>query len=164
MIQILFSADRNFLGEVLTARGAMERLTLSQEGEERIGADCQRWLLRGVPIGDPVAYVQLRQPVFCDAVEQWSRENNCACIRLDPAHLACWELLAKLPLQPSERFAFLFALSRTAEALLPLWRHTLKEADVLVQHTRRENEQTISHLQKRLANQLSRSFVPPIKL
>jgi len=176
MIHLLFSADRRFLGEVTTTNGAMDRLTLSQDGALEIGALCDGWVVRGIPVqqmmtvkqadGSPEAVtylerVQTRSPEFVEALEQWAHENHLAALSLSDSHLACWEMLLLIPLEPSERFAFLLALRLTPNTLLSEWNTCLDEAQLLVRHAQAQTQHAIHLLQKRLAHHLAHVFVAP---
>jgi hypothetical protein len=144
MMHLLFDRARTFLGEVSTQGGALERVTLTPDGEREIGALVKLWQTRGVPIRKEIAskdaegkqrqlvfykeYVPPRTKDFAAALGMWSADYALVLLDLDDKYVAYWQLLAKVPLMPEERFAYLVVIRQTPDALLPEWKRGLEEA------------------------------------
>jgi hypothetical protein len=171
MLHLVFSPERKFLGEVTTERGALERLSLNQEGEIEIGAQCQAWQTRGLvvrremfgtkPDGTREIFlyfdrVQPREAGFANALGAWAEEHQYFLVELEASRVGHWEVLLGLPFEAAERFALLFALKHTPEELLGEWQRCLKEARLLVEH---EAAATASNvLRRKITPHLQRVF------
>jgi len=171
MLHLIFSADRRFLGEILTERGALERLSLNQAGESEIGTQCQAWQTRGLvvrremfgtkPDGSREIFlyfdrVQPRDATFSHALGAWAEEHQYFLIELDRPRVVHWEVMLGLPFEPAERFALLFALKHTPNEMLNEWQRGLSEARLLAEHEAGAAASTV--LRKKVTPHLQRVF------
>lgn len=172
MLALLFNEARDLLGEVMLARGAFAHVRLTPQGDREIGATCESWQTLGIPTRreimrtkadgtrDIVLYyerVQPRAAAFQDALASWGEEHRVMVIALPDACLEVWQALARLPLEPQERFAFLLALRRAPASLLGEWKNAVADAE---QRLKQENgtRPQMADLKKRMSGHLARPF------
>ncbi len=173
MLSLLFSATRELLGEVHIQQGALSRVTLTERGESFIGPQVLLWQTRGVPMRKEMDrvledgsserivftdYIHTNDARFSAALERWCHQYQMAVLTLSNEMIPCWEMLAQLPFEQEERFAFLIAIQHTPTAHLDEWRHSLQEAQVLISHHRDETRRAIDHVKARMSRSLLHPF------
>ena len=173
MLVLLFNRDRNFLGEVFTAEGALRRLVLNDRGEQELGPSVKVWQTRGVPVRREIAshdpdgtrhlvfymeYIAMRLPKFREALGMWATDHAVTSIDLPDDHVSYWETLLRLPLEPAEQFAFLLALRQTPTDLLFEWKTPLEEAALQVQQELEHTDKAVGVLKRRLEQRMLDPF------
>lgn len=173
MLSLLFNQTHQLLGEVITEQGALRQFVLNQQGETVLGTICEMWQTRGVPVRKELTVdkadgsreitfylerVQARTPDFFAALSEWGEEHSIVVLSIQEKTIGLWEMLVQLPLDPSERFAFLIALKHTPPDLLGEWRKALEEAKTSVMKEQEKTNAAVEALQKQMAHHLNRPF------
>lgn len=169
----LFTHASDFLGEVRLQAGALAHVTLTHRGEDLLGPGMKDWQTRGVPVRremfgtkdrphDIVFYqerVQPRDPKFGEALRQWCSERHVAVLAVpNHVHEDCWNLLLRLPLEPSERFMLLSTLVQASADELVSWRTFLQNATRIVTEEEGGADAAIADLQQKAAEGLVKRF------
>lgn len=156
-VSLLFDTDSRVLGEFFTQGGAFARILLTEEGERIIGDAVASWQTQGVPFRrehTDVVYqenVSVRDSAFLDAVRQWSSATRFQLMTLPPMILECWELMARLPLEPVQRYSMLLAMrSLSAEERLS-WKQALTEAAAATSAEQEKTQKNIRDMWARFA-------------
>lgn len=175
---LLFDQSSHFLGELATQNGAGTRLTLTADGERAIGAYIKDWQTRGIPVSHQVTggtgdvqarssadagayYVQrvlMRDRGFLDAAQNWFAHRGMAVVPLSYPCVECWEMLVRLPLEPSERFAMVLALKDANPDALADWRKTLTNALRVATDEQQKLTTAVNDLWKNAVASLSATF------
>lgn len=153
-MMFLFDDHRALLAEINLERGAMRHIVLTSTGERALGPFVTLWQTRGLPnpqsIGDATyrEYVQPREPRFRDALVSWTGTHHICAIEVPDKAVHLWESLARLPLDPSERFAFLLAIRLTPAEALGEWKSTLDEAEHAWSREEQKTRQTVQGIKQ----------------
>jgi len=166
-ISLLFDRAHSFLGEVATSSGAMRRIVLTADGEHLLEAHLKDWQSRGVPVLREVTghaevffqeRIQVRQPEFLDAVQQWIENHGMALISVRPEVFGCWDLIVRLPIEPRERFLLLVSLRGSTPTDLKDCNAALIEAIGAADTERGNAEKAVAKLWNSAAKQLVAQF------
>ncbi|MBU1348446.1 hypothetical protein KJ781_00040 [Patescibacteria group bacterium] len=169
---LLFDHDHAFFGEIETHGGTFRHAMLSEAGERRLESHLREWQVRGVPVlrevvrsnvsGHPVVFfqerVQVRTQGFLQAARQWFESHGIAAITVDRDVLRCWSHIARLPLDPRERFLLLISLRGSRRADLLACEKTLLEAVEAADVGREKMTKAIGKLWDRAAKELVAKF------
>ncbi|HVM90886.1 MAG TPA: hypothetical protein VMU11_03250 [Verrucomicrobiae bacterium] len=163
-MMFLFDAERNLLAEISLDGGRLRHLVLTGAGERLLEPFIGLWQTRGVPlpktIGDATYYehVLTRDPGFAAALTSWANMKGFCSIEVPDNVIPLWEMLARLPLEASERFAFLLAIRLTPPGQLAEWKSCLDEAELAWSRERRHARQTVQSIKNKMSAHLARPF------
>jgi hypothetical protein len=166
-MMFLFDGQRALLAEISLDRGRLRHLVLTGAGERLLGPFIGLWQTRGIPlpktIGEITYYehVLTRDDGFSEALTSWANMKGYCTVEIDDMALPLWEMLVRLPLEPSERFAFLLAIRLTPASSLAEWKSCLDEAELAWSRERRHAKQTIELIKNKMGAHLARPFVKP---
>src|SRR5512147_689974 len=135
-MMFLFDADRTLLAEISLEEGSLRHLVLTGAGERLLEPFVGLWQTRGIPLakmmGDVTYYEHVlpRDAGFAEALTAWANIKGYCTLDVPNNVIPLWEMLARLPLEPSERFAFLLAIRLTPPTQLAEWKACLDEAEL----------------------------------
>lgn len=170
---LLFANMSDFFGEVRLRDGALDHVMLTGLGEEHIGASVKDWQTRGVPVrreifgtkdrpSDIVFFqerVQPREKTFSDALRLWCEDHQITVVSVPShAHADCWNMMLRLPLESTERFAMLSVIAQAHADELIAWRQFLNEAVQAVASEEQKAHASIAKLQQKAAQGLAKRF------
>ena len=161
----LFDAERKLLAEISLDHGRLRHLVLTGAGERLLEPFISLWQTRGIPlpktIGDVTYYEHVlpRDSGFGDALTSWANVKGFCTLEVADNVLPLWEMLARLPLEPSERFAFLLAIRLTPPSQLAEWKSCLDEAELAWSRERRQSRQAVESIKNKMSAHLTRPFV-----
>ncbi len=170
----VFDAERTLLAEADVPDGALRQIVLTAAGESALGAHVAHWQTRGIPVAHSIEttssegaqdiatyfqYVQPRDRAFRAAFETWVMERGYCPMDVPDRLLSLWEVLARIPLSPSERFAILLAIRLSAPETLAEWKSCLDEAEHAWHRQREKSRVAIDRIKKGMGKQLAKPFV-----
>jgi hypothetical protein len=164
-MMFLFDQARNLLAEISLERGAMRHLVLTGAGERLLEPFVSLWQTRGIPIpktiGDATYYEHVlpRDPGFAEALTTWANRKGFCTLEVSDMVIPLWEMLARLPLEPTERFSFLLAIRLTPLSQLAEWKSCLDEAELAWSKERRHARQAVDTMKNKMSAHLARPFV-----
>jgi len=157
---LLFDAECHVLGELYTAEGLLARAVLTDDGERIIGSSLSQWQTEGVPFFRRMDGVQVqerisvREKLFLEAVRQWAAVMHLQLISVSSEVLGCWQMIARLPLEPLQRYSMLLALRSLDSTELSLWHDSLAAASEAVMREREKAAGDIRAMWMKIAKQL----------
>jgi hypothetical protein len=160
----LFDANRNLLAEISLEQGALRHLVLTGAGERLLEPFVGLWQTRGIPVAQTMGeatyyeHVLPRDPGFADALTSWANIKGFCVLDVPNNVIPLWEMLARLPLEPSERFAFLLAIRLTPPSQLAEWKACLDEAELAWSRETRHARQSVDRMKQKMEAHLTRPF------
>ncbi len=157
---LLFDAECRVLGELCTTGGSLVRAVLTDDGEEKIGSALHLWQTEGVPFLRKMEDVQVQEHIsvrdgrFLESVRQWASVMHLQFVSVTSDVLACWQQIARLPLEPLQRYSMLLALRSLDVQELSVWRESLHEATDAVTHEREKAAKEIQTMWTNVAKSL----------
>ncbi len=163
-MMFIFDAERNLLAEVSLAGGALKQIVLSGAGERVLGAFVSLWQTRGIPVAQSIGdatyqeHVQPRSHEFGEALVSWANQKGYCCVETPDRAVHLWEGLARLPLEPAERFAFLLAIKLTPPEALAEWKSCLDEAELAWSKERDKTKSMVERIKQKMEPRLKNTF------
>lgn len=168
----LFDPGRNLLAEISLDRGCLRHLVLTAAGEREIGSFVAQWQTRGLAVPRTInldgpeerssatyyEYVQPRDGKFEAELNDWANRHGLCAISVEDRVIPLWEMLARLPLEASERFAFLLAIRLTPPERLVEWKSCLDEAELAWSKERQQAKKTVQQIKSKMESHLTRPF------
>ena len=142
----LFDSQRALLAEISLEQGSLRHLVLTGAGERLLEPFVGLWQTRGIPVAKTMGevtyyeHVLPRDPGFAEALGSWANVKGFCLLDVPNAVMPLWEMLARLPLEASERFAFLLAIRLTPPSHLAEWKACLDEAELSVEKLKKKME------------------------
>lgn len=141
MLTLLFSWDFQLLGEFAFEEGRFQHVSLSSEGQRRLGDLISEWHTKGIELKERLSqttdgetrhvmarrYIRLSAPEACAAFTCWAADEGNIALELPARLLEHWQKLCSLELEPEERFASLQALRHAPHRLVEAWEKGLDE-------------------------------------
>lgn len=100
----------------------------------------------------------MRSQEFLQASRQWFEGHGIAALTVAKDVLRCWELIARLPLVPRERFLLLVSLRGSRRADLVACEKVLAEAAKAVTTEQEKTAKAVTKLWDRAAKELAAQF------
>ncbi len=166
----LFDAERQLLAEIDLREGALRQIVLTGAGEREVGPFVSLWQTRGIPVSRTVGtadyqeHVQPRDAGFAAALESWANLRGYCVIETPDQVMHLWEGLARLPLEPSERFAFLLAIRLTPQEFLAEWKACLDAAELALSKEREKTRKSIEQIKQQIKQKMEKHIVRPFKV
>jgi hypothetical protein len=164
-MMFLFDSGRNLLAEISLERGALRHLVLTGAGERLLEPFVVLWQTRGIPVAKTLGnatyyeHVLPRDSGFAEALTAWANIKGFCTLDVSDNVIPLWEMLARLPLDPSERFSFLLAIRLTPPSQLAEWKSCLDEAELAWSKERQHAQQAVQQMKNKMGAHLARPFV-----
>lgn len=163
-MMFMFDISRALLAEIGLERGALRQLVLTNIGERVLEPSITLWQTRGIPVpkemGDATYYEHVlpRDTGFAQALTSWANMNGYCVIDTPDNVIMLWEMLARLPLEPSERFSFLLAIRLTPPSQYVEWKACLDEAELACSRDRKPVRASVDHIKQKMEAHITRPF------